>query len=264
MVIFLIINKNQNIIRDTGILKCHLFYIGMMMFFISLNFNTFINFSNCAINFALKHSSIFMIYMVLLIFIFSGYKLGMDHKKLERLNLKIFKGNGIQDKDSLNEKTFTATLNQEVIKNIEKELNFLGIYNSEYFNSNKSLGDSKENYDSENIETIKLNKSISYIHSLCTESIYIFIITILIIGASIILYSKYETQYIQEYNYKWRYKCPLSRFDLILNLIEFIFILYLAAIVIKIWNYTYVFKFLKNLNYAVIVWVTLGPLVNVI
>ncbi|ORX47930.1 hypothetical protein BCR36DRAFT_405245 [Piromyces finnis] len=268
--------KNQNIIIDTGFVKNLCFYIGMMLLFISFNFDVFKEFSSCSLNFLFKHCGILIIYGILLFYLYSGTKLGMDYKRLERLNLNIFQGenntcesniavnngdgNNLNRFSKLDETSFSSSTNRELIKNIEKELNF-----KEYI-SLDSVWDTKisnhKSFESEEIEN--LNKSISCIHSIYMKTFFFDIISLFSFVIFILIKRNNEKEFIQEYNGKWRYKCPLYKFELIMDIIELILVIDLLIMVIKIWNYTYVFKCLKSIRYSIIIWVTLGPLVNVI
>jgi len=75
---------------------------------------------------------------------------------------------------------------------------------------------------------------------------------------------KNNKEYIHEYNGKWRYQCPLENYDMVADLIEFILLLYLMLLVVKIWNYTYIFKCTRFIGYFTILWVSIGPLINIL
>jgi len=270
--IFFFINSKKQIIVDTGHIKSQLLLFGLLLYFISLNFNKFLNYGNCALHFILRHSGILLIYAISLIYIASGFKIGMNYKEMERLNLPEFKnGNNNEkfDENNNDSKTTSLTLTKEIILNIEKELNNLEIYNnsnqgnrkSSYYLKKSNLSVNSKNDESS--EKVKLNKCVAYIHSLYIELtfIYISVVNLLIILSLFSLRKKKE--YIHEYNGKWRYLCPLENYDMIANLIEFLLIFYLMLLILKIWNYTYIFKCIKYIGNFTILWVTLGPLINV-
>jgi len=74
----------------------------------------------------------------------------------------------------------------------------------------------------------------------------------------------YNTNLEQDNNGEWIYTCPTLPFDEILNIVEFLFLILLIMKVKKVWNYKYIFSLTKYLSYTVLVWVAIGPLVNVI
>eukprot|EP00833_Pecoramyces_ruminatium_P016426 jgi/Orpsp1_1/1190458/evm.model.d7180000079107.1 len=124
----------------------------------------------------------------------------------------------------------------------------------------------RENNEDENKENIllkkKINNGILYIHTLYVEFTCLYIGICIIFLVTVIIYSKSETDYTQEFDGKWRYKCSLSEFDLVMNLIEFLIFLYLLSSSIKIWNYNYIFKCIKYIGFSIPIGITFGPLMN--
>ncbi|OUM66433.1 hypothetical protein PIROE2DRAFT_6384, partial [Piromyces sp. E2] len=59
---------------------------------------------------------------------------------------------------------------------------------------------------------------------------------------------------------KWLYIFPLKDYDLIINIYEFIMIMILIKLVVKLWNLTGIFKNAIYMSYAVIFWAATGPL----
>lgn len=265
IIIYFSINKQKKIIDDIGYVKCQLLLIGVLCFFISINFSIFKNYVSCAINFFLKHCGILLIIIIYFLFISTGNKLGISHEKIEKINLNIFQyqsENSI-DNDISKENNIYPQLNI----NIEKELN---INNSMNITNNNTKN--KKSYSDNNINTkenindttIKiLNKGIFYIHSIHIEIIFIYIFVVFTLIFMIYYYSKQKNKFIQEYNKKWRYQCPLIKLDLAMCVIELLFINYILYLVIKIWNYTFIFKCIKYIGYSIIIWVIIGPLFNV-
>jgi len=275
--IFIYINNKKQIIIDTGYYKCQLLLFSLLLYFISINFDKFLNYGNCALNIILKHSGVLLTYVISLLYVSSGFKIGMNYKETERLNLPIFQSdsnNNIKnDEGSFDQNKPSKSCNTEILLNLEKELNKMDIKYNKSSNSNNGSRHNNcikqsnlsinSSYD-EKKEKTKLDKSLSYIHSLYIELtfFYIFIVFFLII-LSIFSFEK-NKEYIHEYNGKWRYQCPLEKYDMVANLIEFILLLYLMLLVIKIWNYTYIFKCTKFIGYFTIFWISIGPLINVI
>ncbi|ORX76881.1 hypothetical protein BCR32DRAFT_270995 [Anaeromyces robustus] len=109
-----------------------------------------------------------------------------------------------------------------------------------------------------------INKRIKNILSSYIESIIILIIAYVIIVMDILLNFSKKKEVTQELSGKWHYECPLIRINLILSSIEFIFILYLLVLVMKTWNYIYIFKHIKYIGYSLFVWITIGPVINLI
>ncbi|OUM60768.1 hypothetical protein PIROE2DRAFT_13406 [Piromyces sp. E2] len=123
--------------------------------------------------------------------------------------------------------------------------------------------DSEKKDDKDKTELFDLNKIIVYIHSFLVEVICIYVIILIILVSVTVGYHFKEGKTIQEEDKKWRYDCPLIKFDLILNLIEFFLLIYLNIGVIKVWNFIFVFRCVKYIRYSTIVWITIGPLANV-
>jgi len=302
--IFISINKKQKIIADTGYFKCELLLLGMILCFLSINFNCFSSYLSCSMNFYLKHGGILIIYSILLVYIYTGYRLGMDFKEINTLNLDIFKTNSLETKDEQNleiikkqrmtqiKKTIMINIEQELMSmdnynaldllnsqnnlmNFEKELNYWCNKANNNFNNNSDDGEDDKNkkrssndnksFSNDDIQQVfkKLNKSISYVHSLYLEIIILYFICCITILLLIIFNSLKEKEYIQEYNGKWKYQCPLIHYDIIADLTESLLMLYIIILATSIWNYTFIFKCIKYIGYSSITWFTLGPLVNV-
>jgi len=210
-----------------------------------------------------KHCGIFLIYIIILIYILTGCELGIDNDEMDKI--KIIKNcevtesegtlNDLKRNGDNNNKQLTTTLNIDLLKKIEKQLN-----------SENKINDSSsilKNSSMNKTDILKLNKSINYIHSICEEFAGVYIIMFCIFTTLIIYYGKKKTDYIQQYDGKWRYKSPLNSINVVVNLLQFILIIYLIVKVIKVWNFIYIFSSLKYIGYSSIIWITTGPLVNV-
>jgi len=190
----------------------------------------------------------------------------MNNNNLERLNLNVFQpdeNTSTNEKTDLDKTNNSEYISETIMMNIEKELNKLEAACNETDLPNRS----SKNYLKKNDELIEikaLNKNILYVHELHVKMLFIYIIFTIIFSVIILYKSKQEDKYFQEYSYKWVYQCPLIPFDILLNLIEIILLLYLIILVLKIWNYVFVFKCTKYITYSSVVWITLGPFLNVI
>jgi len=264
--IFIHFHRKERIISDTGYIKCEIFLFGLIIYFLSLNFNSFSNYINCALKFIFGHSGILLIYIIILIYIITGYELGLSYKEIEKLNIIPFQSSSQNDLDTENNKSLSSTLNEALLLNIEKQLNQLEVISNEIKLGNTTKEKSKTSLNSKYTSTFtinKLNKKVEFIHSLYLELITIYIIAIISFIIITIFYKFKYLEDIQEINGKWRYTCPLNSFNFILNLIEFILIIIILFKAIKLMNYTYIFKFAKYAVYIVLMWAILGPLVNV-
>ncbi|ORX44484.1 hypothetical protein BCR36DRAFT_359576 [Piromyces finnis] len=261
LMIFMIINRKQRIICDPGFFKCQLILIGMILYFISLNFNIFSNYINCSFHFLLKHCGILLVYIIFLIYISTGEKLGMKFKDLHRLELSLFQTINIKENNNQkNSNSNSETIDINIIEDIEKKINN-NILSKE---NNVSKTSCNSEIVDNHAKIKKLNKDVSHIHSLYTEFSLIYTCVFFIFIFVILLNNKSKDEYIQEYDGKWRYQCPLDKIDFIVSFIELFMIIYLLALVIKIWNYTYVFQCVKYMSYSTILWISIGPIVHLI
>ncbi|ORX79566.1 hypothetical protein BCR32DRAFT_269397 [Anaeromyces robustus] len=302
--IFMAIFRNQSIIKDTGFIKCELILLGLILFFLSINFDIFTNYKNCASYFFLYHSGTLLIYIIFLTYVSTGYELGINYKEFEITNIlqnkKAIKRISRfilnkKEEETINDSA--ETLDEKLIINIEKELNKIeSFYNNNrnsqyYYGTSKNYKEDEEidNYkyyslisspvktdcssktcllnkmDSKKDDILRLNKSIKKIHSLFMEITVMYIIVLIFIVFVIIYNSFNENKEIQQnFDGKWRYNCPLDRFNIIMDLIEFFALINLLCKVLKIWNFSYVFKCVKYIGFASMIWFTNGPLVYLI
>jgi len=291
--IFVYINKDEKIVNDIGYLKIQMVLLGFLLYYLSYNFNSFENYLSCALNYTFKHIGIILIYSLFLFYISIGKVLGINYKKVKETNFESFQrynGNNINStfpvdnetkndssmKDSLKESVVT-TLEEELINDIKKKLN---IYNKLYKRNNSSFeidnfsSVSINNYNTKSRKSEKpnsfydndynsINSKIVKIYNCYVEYLIIFIIFIIIWVTMILINFKSEDKYIQQYDGKWRYNCPLSNANSIMDMIEFFLLIYLILKSKNLWNYIFIFKFLKRIIYSLLIWVTLGPIVNV-
>jgi len=260
IIIYIINNRKENIIRDTGCIKCILLLIGFLLYFIGLNFNSFSSYSQSALYFLFKHCGQILIYMISLIYILTGCELGTDKDEMDKIDImEKYEITTIEDCSEKNKPKKHLSLNIDLLKKIEKQLN---PGNDITQNSSKLT---LINSDSMNkMDMLELNKSVNYVHSLCVEFTGIYIMIFCVFITFIIYYGKEKTEYIQQYDGKWRYKSPLESINMIANLSQLILIIYLVIKVIKVWNFIYIFSCLKYIGYSSIIWITMGSLVNVL
>ncbi|KAL6625859.1 hypothetical protein U3516DRAFT_794237 [Neocallimastix sp. 'constans'] len=241
------------------------FFVGILICSIGNNFNTISNYINCVFYFVIKHYGNLLIYSVFLICLYSGYKLGLNYKEIERLNIHMFK-NSIKvsidddDNDNLYNRRKSFPLTEIKLKELERELN-----NIEFLNNNRtqqSLSIKSKNSEKNNIKILK--KNISYIHNLYIELIFLFVIWNIIITLIILYNNKKPNSYIKDINSKWLYKCPLDHANGVMDLIEIFMIIYLIKLVFNTWDYVYVFKCLKFIGYSIIIWISFGPFIDFI
>jgi len=175
----------------------------------------------------------------------------------------------------------TMTIEEIILKDMEKQLNlFNTTYNKssshnimanekkskmeknnnkhdDYSNKESHLNDVHDN------DLNVINKKTKYIYTLHIELLILFLLGLIILTTILVFFSANDTINIRENSGKWRYTCPLEGFNLLLNGIEMAYIILLVLKVLKIWNYVYVFKHIKYLGYSLLIWVTLGPLIDV-
>eukprot|EP00833_Pecoramyces_ruminatium_P011725 jgi/Orpsp1_1/1185757/evm.model.c7180000095105.1 len=207
--------KKKNIIKDFGYYKIQIFLIGMFLSSVGFYFNPFKNYTHCVFNLIFKHSGCLLIYIIFLISVFTGNKLGIYRRDLRRGSLEIFKDSErYTNEDDNNNNEFknnvsAFSVTESMLKNIDNELNNID-------NKKDNLDDnisksSLETRMTEDENKKQLNRNISYVHSLYSEIIFVSFVGFIIIIFIIILFSRKELDYVKEINNKWRYKCPLEQ-----------------------------------------------------
>lgn len=214
---------------DTGFYKCEFVLLGIMLFFISFYFNSYENYTFCALNFFTKHCGILLMYAIFIVYVSSGYRLGVKSDILKSADLTLF----------LKEKTMEKL---------------------EITESKQSIHQSQD----QGFQIIRrVNKNILFVHSTLIEIIFIYIVLTMNFLIVIIIFSKKEIDEFQDIDGHWRYSCPLISLDLIMNLIELILISFMILLFLKQYNHTLTFKCVKYIGYSGFVWITTGPVVNV-
>ncbi|ORX47898.1 hypothetical protein BCR36DRAFT_405219 [Piromyces finnis] len=288
VMIYFAFNKSMGIIKDPGFLKCELALLGLLLYFVSNHFNIFSNYSDCSLYIFFKHSGILLLYSIFLLFIEIGCELGINMNELYLINILPINNNdtigdsctNISKSNFKEQKSRAASLNEigfvenALSEQKLKKSSLSGSLNSKFCLSKASLFNKNDNID--NLK--KLDRSISYVHSLVTEVATTYIVTLILILLVIIFYSTknnskssinlneelVDRNYEQEHNGSWRYKCDLNKMELILNLTEFLLLFFLITKIKKIWNSTYVFKCTKYISYCILIWIMLGPLFNLV
>jgi len=77
-IIFILVNRKSNIIKDTGLSQIFLFSIGILLYFISIYFLTYTSYLGCFLNFLFKHIGIILSLYIFYIYISFGYELGVE------------------------------------------------------------------------------------------------------------------------------------------------------------------------------------------
>lgn len=242
--------------------------------------------------FIFKHSGIILIYIVFSFFITIGYELGINYKQIKENNQNSFEYTDKSDATSTMSNTkfdiirsnkcnsYIITLEENIIIDIKKKLNlFIKTYKNdknsfeiEYENINSIINNNynkmstsflqHSNFYSDDIDFI--NKKIKTIYNYYVKYFFIYIIFMIILILVSLIYIKQKKDDVQEYNGKWRYTCSLTKMNLVMNSLEFFLLLYLLLKSLRMWNYIFIFKFYKNIGYSLFIWITLGPLINVI
>ncbi|ORX55890.1 hypothetical protein BCR36DRAFT_320492, partial [Piromyces finnis] len=176
--------------------------------------------------------------------------------------------------DKKKSKQFRSSMAVEeiILKDMEKQLN---LFNTTYNRSSShNIIEIENNNDNSNKDSqfnsihdnnLKIiNKKTKYIYILHIELLLILFLSLITIVTVIVFYSENQLPDIQDNNGKWRYNCPLKRFNLLSNGVEMAIIFILILKVIKIWNYVFVFKHIKSLGYSLLIWITLGPFIDLI
>ena len=84
-IIFVIVNRKSGIIKDTGFIQILLFSTGILLYFISNYFLTYMSYLGCSLNFFLKHIGIILSLYIYYLYVSFGYELGiLDEADIEK------------------------------------------------------------------------------------------------------------------------------------------------------------------------------------
>lgn len=288
LILFFIIYRKRKIIKDTSYNKTILVLLGTLLYFIGLNFNRFSDYTNCSINFIFKHCGIILLFLILFVFIATNIELGLDVTIQNAIKMRQFKyissinsnkigkdtnsGNNIvikSNESSLDSNTkIKNKTNTNSNSNDESFMNSIDVLEKKMRESLASGGNKPTSVDEEKESNykaiVRLNKNIAVVHSLNFEFIFLYIFICILFAVVVIIFKvKDNNEYLQDFDKRWRYECPLNKFNMAINLIEFLLIIYLVTMNSKIWNYTLVFKYTRNISYMSVIWMALGPFINV-
>ncbi|ORX82768.1 hypothetical protein BCR32DRAFT_292411 [Anaeromyces robustus] len=274
LMVFIFCKRHEKIIGDTGYVKTEIFLLGAFIYYICFYFNSFSDYQSCTLAFIFKHCGILLMYSIFIIFASTGCELGVSYEELDRLNCHTPIQNSKpinSDADGSETKISASSYDVLITENIEKELNNISKRREEV-NSDNSLNKKRSSMvllysqgSCDNIDLKMINKSIFIIHSLNIEVATVYIIScIVFIGYIFYGSSEGSDNQVKDINGRWMYKCSLYQFGFIIDILEFMLVLILILRIMKTWGYTYVFKCLKYIGIASIVWFTLGPLINIL
>lgn len=218
-----------------------------MLYFISNLFSSHKNFGYCSLHLILKHAGIGLIYIILFIHIYSGIELGVKDSKDKKL--KVISMNS--DKD---------------INEIYESLESLKIKRQSNIIESKPI-ELSVNSSRQNISFNEVMKNIKKTHYLYIEGLFLYTIfitiTIIYITTKTFKY-KSRNRLEQDNSGYWLYMCPSEKYELIVNIFEFLFIFILLLKIKKLWNLKCIFKNTKYISYAIIIWTATGPFFNVL
>lgn len=244
------IYRNTTMIKDLGFIKISFFNLGILLYYISNYFSSKSNQSSCGLYSIFKHTGIILIYYITFMYIYSGSQLGISLLTIE-------------EQKNVSAQSSTDLQTYKNIKDAQSKNNYINRFIKR--DEDKELS-SYELRKNENMYKL-------YIQSKKIKSLYreLFIILILFVITNIvvtIIYTKnkgnYDDYLKQNFsNGKWSYICPLEKFDLIINIIEFLLIIILVRHSFKLWTLTGIFKNTLHMSYTVILWIVIGPLANV-
>jgi len=80
-IVFILLNKNKGIIKDIGIFKITLFSIGIIFYFFSNIFTSYMNHKHCLINFIFKHTGLSLVLIIYYIINSLCIELGIEFNK---------------------------------------------------------------------------------------------------------------------------------------------------------------------------------------
>lgn len=286
---FLLLNREKGIINNTG-MSNHIFIsLGLIFFFISIYFNISENYFSYSMYLFFKHCGIVLIIFIDMIFIYSGCELGIENMEDKKLNL-ISNDQGFDNSEdsesnyqnntknfssgSLFNKATTKSMimgvkSLNIVKDVEIKLNIQNSNSADGITTEKKTEKdltflSKKNKKKDPVR--ELNNNIKNVHSICTElfSVYLFFIFFCIL---IIIYNFFKGDkdlYIQDNSNIWKYSCSLEKFEQIFSIIELSFLLYLLMKIKTLINMKFIFKCSISISYSIIIWIFIGPSIDVI
>jgi len=288
-ILFIIINRKQGIVKDTGFYKILLLSIGLISFLISFFFITYTNFSECSWNFIFKHFGISSMMLILYLYIIQGFSLGVkvlkkgkDNKYYRIKSAIDFMMYGNEIKIVINDAPDINSDDNDDGKcdSITYKKKFKNQRKSYFITNNSgSLNFSHENEDDFNCVNDILMKAEKHANSSTIEALLVYLIYIFVIFFILILYKwkdrKDEKKYnenednylehnlIQNTNGEWSYKCDLENVNIFFDIIGLIMLVIILIKGKQMNHYECIFSCIKYITYSCFVGIVLGPIVNV-
>ncbi|ORX58410.1 hypothetical protein BCR36DRAFT_343580 [Piromyces finnis] len=147
--IFIIINRKQNIINDNGINKILLLNFGLIFYIIGEMFNSYTSYFDCALNFSFKHFGSTLVLIICYFYISLGYELGIPkvvtEKKEDNFNfMNTFSLETMSSDNSLNSDfLYISKLSINGSLKSSNSFNVLNNTNNEYNNNNNNNNNNK-------------------------------------------------------------------------------------------------------------------------
>ncbi|ORX49040.1 hypothetical protein BCR36DRAFT_413035 [Piromyces finnis] len=251
--VFTLFNKDQGIIKDTGLIRILVFSAGTIIFNISNIFMTYNNYSECVINFIFKHIGILLILCVCLLNILLGYKLGFLK---ERRNYK-FLNEDVEDKDIMPEKLPYYSDVKSNISAYNKSRLTIALSIKKNKNESSFLFDQiNEDY----YRKIKITR-ILFIELICIFSIFILFVILIPIMHNI----RNDKGILKQSHTKdWMFSCSLEQPDLVFNSIELTLFLIIFLFGKATKKYNYIYTYIQYFVYTSFLSLSFGPIINII
>ncbi|OUM64014.1 hypothetical protein PIROE2DRAFT_9316 [Piromyces sp. E2] len=245
--LFLIGHRKQGIINDVGQSKLILFSVGIIMYFLSNLFSTYMNYTGCSIHFFLRHIGLSIVISVFYTIIDTNLELGIK-PNFHSQNLT-FTFNSNEDVSTISALNDTTIIGDKIVAINGK--------------SKKGKDEGFRNNLSKIIKTSQLHKdkristfTDKSVHNMEVELNELVIKKIRKIRNTLLLVNS-------GIDGKFYYKCDLKRQDLVLNCVEFIFFLLILFKSNDLNNYNDIYICTKYINYCIKIGIFCGPLINV-
>ncbi|ORX51108.1 hypothetical protein BCR36DRAFT_288750, partial [Piromyces finnis] len=263
-ILFLIIYRNENIIKDTGLKQNLQFSFGIIIYFISNLFVTYMDFNGCAINFFLKHVGIITILTVCYENLVINYRLGYKKKNEEKF--KFLK----DELENVDGECVSYPLNNTTHNNVAKsnEIRYSGKFSVSYltFKDSETKSENSSWFTDINNSYYKKVKSTHYFH-IRIQVLYLFFI---LFTVATILYYFWDYKKNEDKEKElvlnkdaFAFQCNLDKPDLFYNSI-YVLIIFLLIFIGKITSrFEIIFKYVIYITYSSYVSIATGPLMNV-
>jgi len=256
--IILIFNSNKPVVSDTGAYKITIFYIGMLLYFNSNLFSTYMNYKECSLYYLFRHFGIFLILFLFYFMIILNLELGMknDTMKSKNILLKINDSENVETNDETDKSDSLINSGDNSLKPLDFKSNLM-IYKKE----------SKNIFSQYEINE-KVLRRFRSINSVFIESIILYTLIFIILISLILIKIKEgsnHSNYIRNKNGDdaFIYKCPLEKNDFILNIAEFLALFLILIISDNVIPYHNIFKYVQYISHLVKIGIISGPILNV-